>query len=389
MSVTILSTNQRFVFIGTQAEIEALAGLEEGAQGYATDRSANEHEGVYNGASWEWSTYIPVSYVPDNKINNGGFSLFRRQAHTSPATLTAYADDVYCFDRWYVLTETASIQIAQTAGDNNRYACQMKQHQAAAQRFGLAQILPVDQSIGLRGQTVTFQIRAKSSATPALRVAILEWTGTADVVVSDIVNSWTNGTFTAGQFFKSTTMTVTAVSATANASGSFATFNVSGTISASCNNIIIFVWSENTAAQNVTVDVTKAGLFVGSAVLTWQEKTLREELADAMFYFRAWAEVSQVARLPFGSASSTTNCIVGITGPMRTTPTPTMAGTVQLFETQTGGVTAVTAITAAATDETYSSFNLAFTVAAGLTAGRSYFPILNAANSYVWLDAEL
>lgn len=89
MSVTILSTNQRFVFIGTQAEIEALTGLEEGAQGYATDRSANEHEGVYNGASWEWFT--GGTAIPNNGwiLISATWTRTSNHAFTTPGDVTA------------------------------------------------------------------------------------------------------------------------------------------------------------------------------------------------------------------------------------------------------------------------------------------------------------
>lgn len=44
------------LYKGTQAAIEALSGVSEGAIAFATDRSAGEHLGAYNGSSWEWQS---------------------------------------------------------------------------------------------------------------------------------------------------------------------------------------------------------------------------------------------------------------------------------------------------------------------------------------------
>ncbi|MFX6823249.1 hypothetical protein ABTH33_20080, partial [Acinetobacter baumannii] len=77
-------------------------------------------------------------------------------------------------------------------------------------RMGLIQWIENADCADLRGQTVVASARARMSAATTLRFAILEWTGTADAITKDVVNSWTNSTFTAGNFFKSTTLTVTA-----------------------------------------------------------------------------------------------------------------------------------------------------------------------------------
>ncbi len=104
-------------------------------------------------------------------------------------------------------------------------------------------------------QALTFSGRIKCSASQALRYAILEWTGTEDSVVSDVVNDWTNGTFTAGQFFKSTTTNVLGVGTITPGAATLADLTaLTVTAGSSMNNLIVFLWTEGTAAQNLTLD---------------------------------------------------------------------------------------------------------------------------------------
>lgn len=60
------------VYFDTQANIEALTGVIAGAIAYATDRSAYEHFGTYNGASWEWDTVSAagVATVTGDGVDN-------------------------------------------------------------------------------------------------------------------------------------------------------------------------------------------------------------------------------------------------------------------------------------------------------------------------------
>lgn len=78
--------------------------------------------------------------------------------------------------------------------------------------------------------------------------------GTADTVTSDVVNSWTNGTFTAGQVFLGSGLTFAGVGALTPAAARLTDFELVVDVSASCNNLIVLIWTEGTAAQNVTLD---------------------------------------------------------------------------------------------------------------------------------------
>jgi hypothetical protein len=98
--------------------------------------------------------------------------------------------------------------------------------------------------------------RIRCSASTPIRYAILGWTGTEDAVTSDVVNSWTNATFTAGNFFNSTTLSVLGVGAVTPSAATWTSLTaLTASLGSSFNNIIVMVWTETAQAQNVTLDV--------------------------------------------------------------------------------------------------------------------------------------
>lgn len=175
----------------------------------------------------------------------------------SQRTYSTVADDAYWCDQHYVLTQTAAITptILADVADGLPSMMRLSQSQATAQRMGNAQIIESRNCKRYRGKTRTLAGKLRCSSSQPIRFAILEWTGTADAVVSDVVNSWTNGTFTAGQFFNSTTLTVRAVGVVTPAANTVTDWSLVATLGSSFNNLILVYWTEGTAAQNVTLDM--------------------------------------------------------------------------------------------------------------------------------------
>lgn len=202
----------------------------------------------------------------DNRLINGEFRIWQRGT-----SLSAQADDSYgaMGDRWYILTQTDTIAGARQANPfgGATHSGQITQSQASAQRIGAAQIIEGKNCVDLRGQAVTFYGRFKTSADQDIRVAILEWTGTEDSVTSDVVNDWTSTDYGEGaaRFFVDTSITITAVKEYALPGTGWVDFEATGTVSSSCNNIVVFLWTEGTAAQNVTLSMANCGLIRGSA----------------------------------------------------------------------------------------------------------------------------
>jgi len=288
-----------------------------------------------------WATPKDTS----NVIINGGFDFSQRV--TSYTTHNSVADDVYCFDRWYALTQTAAEEVLRwniasaTGAQPGPFVARLLQHQAAAQRIGLAQIVEGMNSWPLRGQTITLQAKAACVQTDiTLRYAILEWTGTCDTVTSDVVKDWTSGTYTANNFFLATGLTVVAVGSTALthvdaiASAVPIAITLSGTVSASCNNLIVLFWSEGTMAQHDEIVLSGVDCHIGAA-RTWSPRPVAQELALCQRYYEKSYNIDVAPGTAYAAgalmgSSSSPMMSTGTLGlylqyaPKRIVPTPTL-----------------------------------------------------------------
>lgn len=204
-----------------------------------------------------------------DRLKNGSCRVSQRYGTTATST----ADDTYMMDCWYGLSQTGACTHQQVAPTSTipYWNLKITQAQASAQRFGVAQIIEGKDCTDMIGQSGVFSFNAYVSATATLRFAILEWTGTEDTVTSDVVNDWTSSTYTAGNFFNSTTLTVTAVgSQSVTATTDTAITALSGTISTSLKNAILVVWTESTQEQNFTLQVGKLQFEPGTVATTFE-----------------------------------------------------------------------------------------------------------------------
>jgi hypothetical protein len=233
--------------------------------------------------AWTDPAGASAATAVSNLLINGGFDFFQRSA---PGTLTEVPDDYYGPDRWIVLTQTATVKGARTTGAaHSKSAGRLQQHQASAQRVGLLQIIESRDSIPTRGEDVTLQLQIKCTASQPIMVAILEWTGTADTVTSDVVLDWASETYTANNFFLAANLTVVGVEEFTPDADTWTSMSVSGTISASCNNLIVVGWSKGTMAQNVELIAAEAGLYQGTGTFEWKPRPVGDELALCQRYY--------------------------------------------------------------------------------------------------------
>lgn len=219
----------------------------------------------------------PASYR--NLLINAAFE----HDQVNEGASTATADDVYCFDGCYVLTQTASVNVSQLDTPETGFtnAIRLTQNQAAAQRMGLAQIVNFRDSRHLSAKNVAFTPRVRISNSQAIRYAILNWIGTPDAVTSDVVLDWTSGTYTAGNFFLALAsgVDVVAVGAQTPSANTWTTLaTISGANSSSVGNLIVLVWTEGTAAQNVTLDLDFWQLETGSVGTEFERRPWSQEL---------------------------------------------------------------------------------------------------------------
>lgn len=187
----------------------------------------------------------------DNLLINGGFLV-------NQAGVTSAIDGAYTLDRWYALTQTAAVGVAQQtlteAGQPTNL--RITQTSATAQRIGVAQPVEAKRSQYLRGTAVAFAGRVRCSLSQPLRYAVLEWTGTADVITRDVVLDWTSASYTPGGFFLGANVVVVATGTLTPAANVWTDLPaITGTLSSSTNNLFVMVWTDGTLAQNATVDL--------------------------------------------------------------------------------------------------------------------------------------
>ena len=228
--------------------------------------------------------------VGDNVIINGGFDFFQRNNNT---VLTNYvsADDTYCFDRWISLTQSNSIStyrwnlITATPAPPGPFCGRLTQSNVTAQRMGLLQIVEGVNSFPLRGQTITLQARI-ANASGNLRYAILEWTGVADTITSDVVQDWTSATYTSNNFFLSSNLIV---AATGYITGStWQDVVLSATVSTACSNLIVFFWTESPVPQNGTVAIANVDCHLGTQRFFNPRPTATELLLCQRYYEKSY-----------------------------------------------------------------------------------------------------
>lgn len=188
-----------------------------------------------------------------NLLINGDFSINQRVA-------TSVADDAYCLDGWYVLTETGNVTVAQQSLQAFGIPTNIRltQPDVTAKRMGLAQIVEYANCRHLKSFGAVFSGRVRHSVAAPIRYAILSWTGGADAVTSDVVLDWTNASFSAGAFFLAANVTVQAVGVVNPTPGTWTDIpSITATLSGSMNNLMVFVWTENVTAQNATLDFAR------------------------------------------------------------------------------------------------------------------------------------
>lgn len=277
-----------------------------------------KHTGVADAtARTQYATYgqlLDTTTSDGNLLVNGDFSIFQRGG-------SSFADDAYCLDRWYALTQTAAIGVSQQTlqADGIATNIRLTQSQATAQRMGVAQIVEAKDTQPYRGSAMVLSAKVRISSGAAVRYALLSWTGTADSVTSDVVGDWTSGTYTTGNFFIGTTTTVEAVgSITPTAATWTAITALTATVSSSANNFVVLFWTEGTAAQNVTLDVANVQLERSAAATTFKVVPYAVNLSRCQ---RFYTVIPAGLRLQgYNSAGQVLTHIIHFPTTMRTTP---------------------------------------------------------------------
>lgn len=211
-----------------------------------------------------------------NLLDNPEFAIDQRGGGAARDVLVG----AYTMDRWYALHPAASQTVEQIDAGLSTSTFAGRLTIAAPQVYGgLAQIVEGVKSRPCRGRAMQLQARVRFDSATTLYYAVLEWTGTVDTVTNNVVNDWGNASKTVGQFFAGSDLIVAATGTQAVAANTWTALAGSGTISSSCNNLIVFVWAETAGV----LDITEADLFAGDTSRIWAPK---DPAADLMECYR-------------------------------------------------------------------------------------------------------
>lgn len=222
-----------------------------------------------------------------NLIINGDFSIAQRGTSYTSATWRTNADDSYLLDRWLLLSDGNDIvDVTQIASpfSRSRYALQAEV-ETANKRFGFCQIIEANSCIPLRGQKISISFAVKTATSKVInnvRVAVLEWTGTADAVTSDVVYNWASDLTFATNWAALNTPANLALTTSEQ------TFKVENlTVGASCNNLAVFVWVDDTdCAVDDILQLGEVQVVRGSVVPEFVAPWFSTELYQCMKTFQ-------------------------------------------------------------------------------------------------------
>ncbi len=250
-----------------------------------------------------------AALVGGNVLMNGDFAIWQRYNAGS----SLYADATYCGDRWKMMTQSNPGDAYNSAGAGDgathKTGVTLSQTHATPQRIGLCQVIESKDCYHLRGKEVTFQVRINPSTTAPIRMAILEFTGTEDVVPADIVNDWTSGTYSAGNFFNGVNPSVID---TFTPIVGWQTLSITGMLNNNWQNLVVMIWTEGTVSSSYYSFITGLQLTVGDSPRAWNPLPHAVELAKCQRFFEAWGGNHIYEVLGNGQANSSSNapCMV-------------------------------------------------------------------------------
>lgn len=254
-----------------------------------------------------------------NRVVNGDMRVVQR-------AVLGTTDDSYTLDGVILLLEAASgATVSQETSDVPTDGAKRALKLTLDGNDGKAGVvMPLEflNCADLRGKTVSLQAKLKvnNARVGDVRIAVLEWTGTADSITSDVVGTWgsagTNPTLATNWAYLGTP-------ANLGVTTSWAPYRVEGlTVGASANNLAIFAWvdDESNDASDYLL-ITDVQLEEGAVCTEFERRPYQLELALCQRYYFEMQATGAAVIFGFGQATGTAGCViyVGVPVTMRTT----------------------------------------------------------------------
>ena len=228
-----------------------------------------------------------------NALMNGDFRVPQRGTSFTSATTPANNDDTYLLDRVLLLSDGNDIvDVSQenSVVPSGAYAAIALDVETANKKFGICFILEARDSKALAGQKVSLSFKARTTGAISidhLRAAVASWTGTADVVTSQLVagGAWgaagANPTLATSWAFDNTPASL------ATLTTAFQTFTIENiSVASGANNVAVFIWIDDvTTTITEILYIGDVQLELGSIATDFERRPFAGELALCKRYF--------------------------------------------------------------------------------------------------------
>jgi hypothetical protein len=199
----------------------------------------------------------------------------------TPTTPTTIDDTDYGYDRWKILSEIAnSVDIQRIGGNTQIYAARLGQVDPTSQQIGTAQYIEGANCQHLRSNEVTLSGSLRCSANVTVKVVVVQWGGTEDVITNDLISSWGSTATLAANF--TVAGTEGSVSLTAN---TWQDFSHTVTLNSSFNNLCVLLYVTTDIAQNTLLDYEAIKVSEGDFTTPFEPRPIGMELALCQRYF--------------------------------------------------------------------------------------------------------
>lgn len=220
-------------------------------------------------------------------------------------TFNDVTDDSYTATLWNALWNTNAPDISgQAGGASDPFVKYFRCTHDANSQAGIVQFLEAEDTVPLRGKTLSLSADLWGTGVTSLRMAVLEWTSTADVVTSDVVGTWGTGnpTLAANWAYIGTPAAITITTTRTR----YAVNNL--IVGSSTNNLAVFIWTDAVEVNTDLWNVARVKLEVSNAATDFVPRpfTLEKYLINR-FYAKTFAP--DVA--PAQSSASTTGAVYG------------------------------------------------------------------------------
>lgn len=188
-------------------------------------------------------------------------------------TFNDVTDDSYVAGLWNAIHNGQNPDVTGEAAviDGSKRAIRCTFDSASSQA-GFVQFLSNEDTVLLRGKTLSFSIDTNTLNVANMRCAILEWVGTADTITSDVVATWGAGNPTLA-----TSWSYIGTPADQAISGTTRIKAEGKVIGATTNNLAVFIWNPAVEASTDYFRLANAKLEIGLTATAFVAPDVSEE----------------------------------------------------------------------------------------------------------------